>query len=239
MIRPLLTQFHKIKLVISNFDFLSPLLFRLILAPTMIIAGFNKLNLGNTDVSLFSRLLADESVVTWFGNTEWGLGLPFPDLLAFLAGWAEFLGGWLLLLGLFTRLVSIPLIFTMLVAITSVHWHNGWFAIAPSSGDASPATVLNWFNIEAAQQSLENSNEVSQRLTKINEIIETHGFPSYLLEKGSVAILNNGIEFAAIYLAMLLSLLFTGAGRFVSLDYWIFKRFHLSGDANKSDFLLF
>ena len=226
MIRPLLTQFHKIKLAISNFDFLSPLLFRLILAPTMIIAGFNKLNLGNTDVSLFSRLLTDESVVTWFGNTEWGLGLPFPDLLAFLAGWAEFLGGWLLLLGLFTRLVSIPLIFTMLVAITSVHWHNGWFAIAPSSGDASPATVLNWFNIEAAQQSLENSNEVSQRLTKINEIIETHGFPSYLLEKGSVAILNNGIEFAAIYLAMLLSLLFTGAGRFVSLDYWIFKRFH-------------
>ena len=226
MIRSLLQQSQKLKLAISNFDFLSPLLFRLILAPTMIIAGFNKLNLGNTDVSLFSRLLADESVVTWFGNTEWGLGLPLPDLLAFLAGWTEFLGGWLLLLGLFTRLVSIPLIFTMLVAITSVHWHNGWFAIAPSSGDASPATVLNWFNIEAAQQSLENSNEVSQRLSKINEIIETHGFPGYLLEKGSVAILNNGIEFAAIYLAMLLSLLFTGAGRFVSLDYWIFKRFH-------------
>ena len=226
MIRSLLQQSQKLKLAISNFDFLSPLLFRLILAPTMIIAGFNKLNLGNTDVSLFSRLLADESVVTWFGNTEWGLGLPLPDLLAFLAGWTEFLGGWLLLLGLFTRLVSIPLIFTMLVAITSVHWHNGWFAIAPSSGDASPATVLSWFNIEAAQQSLENSNEVSQRLSKINEIIETHGFPGYLLEKGSVAILNNGIEFAAIYLAMLLSLLFTGAGRFVSLDYWIFKRFH-------------
>ena len=225
MISSLLQQSQKLKLAISNFDFLSPLLFRLILAPTMIIAGFNKLNLGNTDVSLFSRLLADENVVSWFGNTEWGLGLPFPDLLAFLAGWTEFLGGWLLFLGLFTRLVSIPLIFTMLVAINSVHWHNGWFAIAPSSGDSSPAKVLSWFNIEAAQQSLENSNEVSQRLSKINEIIETHGFPSYLLEKGSVAILNNGIEFATIYLAMLLSLLFTGAGRFVSLDYWVFKRF--------------
>ncbi|RXF04053.1 hypothetical protein D9981_04720 [Pseudoalteromonas phenolica O-BC30] len=85
--------------------------------------------------------------------------------------------------------------------------------------------MLSWFNIEAAHKSLENSNEVSQRLSKINEIIETHGFPSYLLEKGSVAILNNGIEFATIYLAMLLSLLFTGAGRFVSLDYWVFKRF--------------
>ncbi|GMM84678.1 DoxX family protein [Pseudoalteromonas sp. MTN2-4] len=214
-----------IKSKLASIDFISPLLFRLILAPTMIIAGFNKLNLGNTDVSLLSRLLADENVVTWFGNSEWGLGLPFPELLAFLAGWTEFLGGWLLLLGLLTRLISIPLIFTMLVAITCVHWHNGWFAIAPSSGDSSPAKVLSWFNIEAAQLSLENSNEVSQRLSKINEIIEMHGFPSYLLEKGSIAILNNGIEFAAIYLAMLLSLLFTGGGRFVSLDYWIFKRY--------------
>lgn len=213
----------KSKLV--SIDFISPLVFRLILAPTMIIAGLNKLNLANTEVSFLSRFLADENVVSWFGNTEWGLGLPFPDLLAFLAGWTEFLGGWLLLLGLFTRLISIPLIFTMIVAIASVHWHNGWFAIAPSSGDSSPAKVLSWFNIEAAQKSLENSNEVSKRLSKINEIIETHGFPSYLLDKGSVAILNNGIEFAAIYLAMLLSILFTGAGRFVSLDYWIFERY--------------
>ncbi|ALO42150.1 HvfX family Cu-binding RiPP maturation protein [Pseudoalteromonas phenolica] len=210
---------------LATLDFLAPLLFRLILAPTMIIAGFSKLNLGNTNAPFLSKFLADENVIAWFGNSEWGLGLPFPDLLAFLAGWTEFIGGWLLLFGLLTRLVSIPLIFTMMVAISSVHWDNGWFAIAPSSGDSSPAKVLSWFNIEAAHKSLENSNEVSQRLSKINEIIETHGFPSYLLEKGSVAILNNGIEFATIYLAMLLSLLFTGAGRFVSLDYWVFKRF--------------
>ena len=75
-----------IKSKLVSVDFISPLLFRLILAPTMIIAGFNKLNLGNSDVSLFSRFLPDENVVSWFGNTEWGLGLPFPDLLAFLAG---------------------------------------------------------------------------------------------------------------------------------------------------------
>ena len=41
-----------IKSKLASIDFISPLLFRLILAPTMIIAGFNKLNLGNTDVSL-------------------------------------------------------------------------------------------------------------------------------------------------------------------------------------------
>jgi putative oxidoreductase len=35
--------------------------------------------------------------------------------------------------------------------------------------------------------------------------------------------LNNGIEFGVTYLIMLLSLFFTGAGKFVSLDYWISK----------------
>ena len=34
-------------------------------------------------------------------------------------------------------------------------------------------------------------------------------------------ILNNGIEFSAIYFAMLLSLFFMGGGRFVSIDYWL------------------
>jgi uncharacterized membrane protein YphA (DoxX/SURF4 family) len=38
-------------------------------------------------------------------------------------------------------------------------------------------------------------------------------------------ILNNGIEFAATYFVMLLSLFFTGAGRFFSLDYWIYQVF--------------
>jgi len=34
-------------------------------------------------------------------------------------------------------------------------------------------------------------------------------------------VLNNGIEFAATYLVMLLSLFFTGGGRLLSLDYWL------------------
>jgi uncharacterized membrane protein YphA (DoxX/SURF4 family) len=47
-----------------------------------------------------------------------------------------------------------------------------------------------------------------------------HSNFSWLTEKGSFVVLNNGIEFAVTYLIMLLSLLFTGGGRWVSLDYW-------------------
>jgi len=202
-------------------DGLPYLLFRLILAPVMIIAGYNKLAISGEADGFLNSLLASPDIVQWFGNSEWGLGLPFPDLLAFLAGWSEFLGGWFLLFGLFTRLVSIPLMFTMVVAATSVHWHNGWFAIAPTNPDTSAAQVLDWLSIPGAKESLENSLEVQERIGKIRAIVEEHGFPEYLYEKGKPSILNNGIEFAAIYFAMLLSLFFTGGGRFVSVDYWI------------------
>ena len=93
-------------------DFLAPLALRLFLAPVMFSAGYNK-------------AMSFESTVSWFGNSEWGLGLPFPALLAFLATATELVGGVLLLLGLFTRYISIPLMFTMLVAIGTVHWENG------------------------------------------------------------------------------------------------------------------
>ena len=206
---------------LSYADGLPALLFRLILAPVMIIAGFNKLALSGETDGFFSYFLADASVVQWFGNSEWGLGLPFPDLLAFLAGWSEFLGGWFLLFGLFARLVSIPLMFTMVVAATTVHWHNGWFAIAPSNPTTSSAQVLDWLSIPGAKESLENSLEVQERIGKIRGIVEEHGFTDYLYEKGKPSIINNGIEFSAIYFAMLLSLFFVGGGRFVSVDYWL------------------
>lgn len=206
---------------LSYADGLPALLFRLILAPVMIIAGFNKLALSGETDGFFSYFLADASVVQWFGNSEWGLGLPFPDLLAFLAGWSEFLGGWFLLFGLFTRLVSIPLMFTMVVAATTVHWHNGWFAIAPSNPTTSSAQVLDWLSIPGAKESLENSLEVQERIGKIRGIVEEHGFTDYLYEKGKPSVINNGIEFSAIYFAMLLSLFFVGGGRFVSVDYWL------------------
>lgn len=200
---------------------IAPLLFRIILAPVLIIAGFNKLNLSNEELDLYARLLADPSVVAWFGNAEWGLGLPFPDLLAFLAGWSEFLGGILLLLGLLTRVVAIPLMITMLVAATTVHMDNGWFAITPTNPDTSAAKLFHWLGFDAATASLENSQEAAERLALIKSIVAENGKPSYLYEKGNIAILNNGMEFSLSYFVILLSLFFTGAGRYFSADYWL------------------
>ena len=49
------------------------------------------------------------------------LGIPFPKLNAYLAGSTECFGGLLLLAGLFSRVTSVPLIFTMLVAYGTAH----------------------------------------------------------------------------------------------------------------------
>ena len=60
----------------------------------------------------------------WFEN----MGYPFPYLNAYLAGITEVAGVILLVLGLGTRLISVPLIFVMLVAIFTVHIGNGFEA---------------------------------------------------------------------------------------------------------------
>jgi len=208
---------------LSIADGIPALIFRLILAPVMIIAGYSKLNISQDMTNLSEFFLASSDVINWFGNEEWGLGLPFPDVLAFLAGWTEFIGGWLLLIGLLTRLVTIPLMFTMVVAATTVHWSNGWFAIAPTDPSTSAAKVLDWLAIPGANASLENSVEAKVRIDKIHELVENHGYPDYLYERGKPVILNNGIEFSVIYFAMLLSLFFSGGGRVVSTDYWLKK----------------
>ncbi|MFN0079745.1 MAG: DoxX family protein [Prosthecobacter sp.] len=49
------------------------------------------------------------------------LGIPFPQLNAILAGSTECLGGLLLLIGLFSRIVTVPLMFTMIVAYLTAH----------------------------------------------------------------------------------------------------------------------
>ncbi|HEV3256726.1 MAG TPA: DoxX family protein [Gemmataceae bacterium] len=50
-----------------------------------------------------------------------GLGIPLPTANAYLAGATECFGGLLLLLGAASRVVTIPLIFTMLIAYLTQH----------------------------------------------------------------------------------------------------------------------
>jgi putative oxidoreductase len=65
-----------------------------------------------------------KSVAEWFGS----MGIPFPTLNAYMAASTEITGVVLLTLGLFTRLISIPMIIIMIVAIVTVHLHNGFSA---------------------------------------------------------------------------------------------------------------
>jgi len=174
---------------LQHFDGLGPLALRLFLVPVFWMAGTHK-------------LAGMEQTIEWFGNPDWGLGLPFPTLLAYLAAYTEAIGALLLLLGLATRWITVPLMVTMLVAIFAVHWDNGWAAIADSS-----------------------AQEVAVRLGAARELLAEHGNYAWLTEKGSLVILNNGIEFAVTYFVMLLSLFFTGGGRYVSLDYYLSRLF--------------
>jgi len=64
------------------------------------------------------------AIATWFGS----MGIPFPTLNAYMAASTELLGVILLTLGLFTRLISIPLIVVMVVAIVTVHLAHGFSA---------------------------------------------------------------------------------------------------------------
>ena len=200
---------------IGHLDGVASLLMRLILGPVLIASGWEKLTGTN-----------------WFVHTLDSFPFPFnvlpPEFSWFLASWTEFLGGILLLLGLATRVVAIPLAVTMFVAAWSVHLDNGWAAIAPSN---PPAVCIPGSEAHEASSRFErfvdcqNVNartiEASRRLAKAKSILREHGDYRYLNGRGAIVKLNNGIEFAAIYLTMLFALLIIGGGRYISLDYYV------------------
>ncbi len=193
---------------LQGLDGLPPLLLRLYLAPVMMAAGLHK-------------FLNFDDMASWFGDAEFGLGLPAPALMVSLAAASELIGGFALLIGFAVRWVAVPLMVSMAVAIGAVHWEQGWFAIAPSDPATSTAKLLADVGIPAAQRSLDNSVEVGKRLAAAKALLREHGNYGWLTEKGGFVILNNGIEFAYTYLIMLVSLFFSGGGRFFSLDYWL------------------
>jgi len=68
------------------------------------------------------------ATASWFEY----MGIPFPLLNAYMAAGTEMAGVVLLTLGLFSRLISIPLLVTMLVAVITVHGSNGYNVISES-----------------------------------------------------------------------------------------------------------
>ncbi|MGB1226575.1 MAG: DoxX family protein [Poseidonibacter sp.] len=98
---------------LQNFQSLFLLLARLTIAYGFLDPALNKWN-------------SIDDTASWFGS----LGIPFPLLNVYISATVESLGVVLLALGLLTRVISLPLIATMIVAILTVHLGNGF-----SSGD--------------------------------------------------------------------------------------------------------
>lgn len=181
---------------VKKLDFLAPLALRLYLVPIFWMAGSKK-------------FLNFDSTADWFGNEDLGLGLPLPYVWVFLVTLVEVMGAFCLLLGFGVRLISVPLMMTMLVAATTVHLKNGWLAIAEGMGPFANDRTMG----------------AIERLDKAKSLLKDYGNYDWLTENGSFVILNNGIEFAATYFIMLLVLFFIGAGNYVSVDYWLKRRF--------------
>jgi len=95
------------------------------------------------------------------------------------------------------------------VAIFAVHLPYGWQAIADAGAPFANERVV----------------ESVGKLERARELLKEHGNYEWLTSSGKLVVLNNGIEFAATYLVMLVVLFFSGAGRWLSLDYWLGRVF--------------
>lgn len=87
----------------ARYDWLAPLLLRLVFGYFWLETGWAKLH----NLEFFAGRFV-----------EWGI--PWPTFSAALSGATDLVGGALLMLGLGTRLVALPMIFNMLVALAVV-----------------------------------------------------------------------------------------------------------------------
>ena len=86
----------------AYFAWLPPLAARLVVGWTFMWSGWEKLN---------ALPQITQNFIDW--------GIPLPHVLAPFVSGVEFVGGVLLLLGLFTRIAAVPLVVVMIVAVLS------------------------------------------------------------------------------------------------------------------------
>jgi putative oxidoreductase len=83
----------------------------------------------------------DPAARAQFVSTLGGLGVPFPEVMAWAVGVLELAGGVMLILGALTRFVSLAMIIEMLAAIYLVHLPSGF--VAPPGSEGPPGYELN------------------------------------------------------------------------------------------------
>lgn len=104
----------------------SILLLRLMAGGVFLSEGILKFVYANQGVGRFTKL-----------------GIPFPHQMAMFIGVLEIVGGLLLVLGLLTRVIAIPFIIEMMVAILSTKV-SLYLGTSPLPPPASPPTVGFW-----------------------------------------------------------------------------------------------
>ncbi|MHC2439612.1 DoxX family protein [Bradyrhizobium sp. USDA 4451] len=91
--------------IASYFAWAGPLLMRIIVGYTFMMAGWGKLN---------NLAQVTENFAGW--------GIPFPNILTPFVSGVEYFGGLMLIFGLFTRIPAAMLAVVMIVAIKSAKW---------------------------------------------------------------------------------------------------------------------
>ena len=104
-----ITKIHKFLASLQTIDFVGLFLLRIYLFFVLWYAGIGKID----TIDKFSGYLGT-------------LGVPFPEFVSWLVVIFETGGAALLLIGLFVRWISIPLIVIMVFAGYLVHYENGW-----------------------------------------------------------------------------------------------------------------
>ena len=113
-----------------------------------------------------------QKLFAWFGGYglegtgQWmeSIGLAPGYLMALMAGSVEFFGGFLLLVGLFTRPTSFILAITMIVAIFTAHIDNGLFMAANGYEFALTLLAISISLMFSGSGKLSLDNEVAKRL---------------------------------------------------------------------------
>lgn len=91
--------------VAAYFLWLGPLIARIVVGYVFLLSGWGKLQ---------NLPLVTNNFIDW--------GIPLPHLLTPFVSGLEFVGGWLLLFGLFTRFAGGALAVVMIVAVKSALW---------------------------------------------------------------------------------------------------------------------
>lgn len=97
-----------------------------------------RLSLG---VMFIAHALLKLVVFTLPGTVQFFEGIGYPGFLAYVVFSAELIGGTLLVLGVYTRWVSLALI-PILIGAAMVHVPNGWVFSAPNGGWEYPVFLV-------------------------------------------------------------------------------------------------